>query len=169
MQHCLVHHQTMSLSVTSRHLFNSSMDRDFSTSIGCLFQDFKILSVHKFFLISNLNLPCYNLRLFPIVLLLGTWEKRPISTWTQPPLREMQRVIRFPLSLLFFRLDPHSCFSSDLSSIPFTGSTALSGHAPALQCVSCYEATKKWTQNSSCGCTSEEHRVSVYKITNQIC
>lgn len=51
----------------------------------------------KVFLISNTNLPWCDLRLFPLVLYLLTWEKR--LTWLHPPFRE--RVTRRLLSLLF--------------------------------------------------------------------
>ncbi|KFQ72252.1 Leucine-rich repeat and IQ domain-containing protein 1, partial [Phaethon lepturus] len=43
--------------------------------------------VKKFFLISNLNLPWRNLRPFPLVLSLVTWEKRPTPSSPQPPFR----------------------------------------------------------------------------------
>ena len=44
-------------------------DGDFTTSLGSLFQCLTTLSVEKFFLISNLNLPWHNLRPLPLVLL----------------------------------------------------------------------------------------------------
>jgi len=40
-----------------------------------------------FFLLSNLNLPWHNLRLFPLILSLVNWEKRPSPTSLQPPFR----------------------------------------------------------------------------------
>ncbi|KAK4822235.1 hypothetical protein QYF61_011876 [Mycteria americana] len=51
-------------------------DGDSTTSLGSLFQCLTTLSVKKFFLTSNLNLPWLNLRPFPLVLLLVPWEKR---------------------------------------------------------------------------------------------
>jgi len=46
----------------------TSRDGDSTTSLGSLFQCFTTLSVKKFFLISNLNLPWHNLRPFPLIL-----------------------------------------------------------------------------------------------------
>jgi len=48
------------------HLLNTSRDGDSTTYLGSLFQFLTALSVNKFFLISNLNLPWCNLRLFPL-------------------------------------------------------------------------------------------------------
>lgn len=45
------------------------------------------LSENKLFIISKPNLPWYDLRLFPLVQLLQTWKKRPMST--QPPFRQL--------------------------------------------------------------------------------
>ncbi|KAK4820465.1 LOW QUALITY PROTEIN: hypothetical protein QYF61_027747 [Mycteria americana] len=66
----------MSRSTTSTHLLNTSRDGDSTTSLGSLCQCLTTLSVQKFFLISSLNLPWCNLRPFPLVLSLITWEKR---------------------------------------------------------------------------------------------
>ncbi|KAK4810608.1 hypothetical protein QYF61_007345 [Mycteria americana] len=62
-------------------------DGDSTTSLGSLFQCLTTLSVKKFSLISNLNLPWHNLRLFPLVLSLVNWEKRLTPTSLQPPFR----------------------------------------------------------------------------------
>ncbi|KAK4831110.1 LOW QUALITY PROTEIN: hypothetical protein QYF61_015413 [Mycteria americana] len=70
------HCQTMSRSATSTRLLNTSRDGDSTTSLGSLFQCLITLSVKKNFLISSLNLPWRNLRPFPLVLSLVTWEKR---------------------------------------------------------------------------------------------
>jgi len=48
--------------------FNTSRDGDSSTALGSLVQCLTALSVKKFFLISNLNLPWHNLRPLPLVL-----------------------------------------------------------------------------------------------------
>ncbi|KAK4831211.1 hypothetical protein QYF61_016048 [Mycteria americana] len=87
--------------------FNSSRDGDFTTSLDTLFQCLTTLSVKKFFLISNLNLPWCNLRPPPLVLSLVTWEKRLTPTSLQPPFR----MIRSPLSLFFSRLNNPSSLS----------------------------------------------------------
>ncbi|KAK4815816.1 LOW QUALITY PROTEIN: hypothetical protein QYF61_007425 [Mycteria americana] len=63
-------------------------DGDSSTSLGSLFQCLITLSVKKNFLISSLNLPWCNLRPFPLVLSLVTWEKRPT-----PPLYNLLSVV----------------------------------------------------------------------------
>ncbi|KAK4812678.1 LOW QUALITY PROTEIN: hypothetical protein QYF61_012188 [Mycteria americana] len=67
----------MSLSTSSKRPLNTSRDGDSTTSLGSLFQCLITLSVKKNFLISSLNLPWRNLRPFPLVLSLVTWEKRP--------------------------------------------------------------------------------------------
>ena len=58
-------------------VFKHIRDGDSTTSLGSLFQCLTTLSVKKFFLISNLNLPWCNLRPFPLVLSPVTSEKRP--------------------------------------------------------------------------------------------
>ncbi|KAK4823924.1 hypothetical protein QYF61_008310 [Mycteria americana] len=65
----------MSLSTSSKRLLNTSRDGDSTTSLGSLFQCLITLSVKKNFLISSLNLPWRNLRPFPLVLSLVTWEE----------------------------------------------------------------------------------------------
>ena len=47
----------------------------FTTSLGSLFQHLTTLLVKNFPLTSNLNLPSFNLKLFPLVLLLSTLSK----------------------------------------------------------------------------------------------
>ncbi|KAK4828289.1 hypothetical protein QYF61_024954 [Mycteria americana] len=64
----------MSLSTMSTRPLNTSRDGDSTTSLGSLFQCLTTLLVKKFFLISNLNFPWCNLRPFPLVLSLVTWE-----------------------------------------------------------------------------------------------
>ena len=58
----------MFLSTTSKRFLNTSRDGDSTTSLGILFQCLTTLSVKKFFLISNLNLPWLNLRPFHLIL-----------------------------------------------------------------------------------------------------
>lgn len=65
---------------TDPSLLNSS--RDSTAALGCL--GFTTFSGKKFFLRSNLNLSWCNLRLFPLMLSLVTWEKRltsPTYNW----------------------------------------------------------------------------------------
>ena len=71
-------------------------------------------SENNFFLIFNLNLLWRNLWPFLLVLfpsLPVTWEMRLTSTSPRPPFRQLYRVIRSPLSLLFSRLSNPSSFS----------------------------------------------------------
>jgi len=70
-------HQPITTMPCLHIFFNTSRDGESITSLGSLFQCFTTLSVKKFFLISNLNLPWHNLRPLLLVLLLATWEKRP--------------------------------------------------------------------------------------------
>ena len=91
----------MSLSTTSRWFLNTFRDGDSTTYLGSLFQCLTTLSVKKFFLISNLNLPWLNLRPFHLVLSPVTSEKRPTSFLLYTPFRYWRRAIRSPLNLLF--------------------------------------------------------------------
>jgi len=58
----------------STGLLNTCGDGDLVISLGSFFQCLVTFLVKNFLLISNLNLPSRNLRLFPLVLSLGTWE-----------------------------------------------------------------------------------------------
>ena len=58
----------MSLSTTSKWFLNTFRDGDSTIELGSLFQCLTTLSVKKFFLTSNLNLPWCNLRPFSLVL-----------------------------------------------------------------------------------------------------
>ena len=75
----------MSRSATSTCFLNTSRHGDSTTSQNSLFQCLTTLSVKKFFLISNLNLPWCNLRPLPLVLSLVTWVKRPAPASLQAP------------------------------------------------------------------------------------
>ncbi|KAK4825477.1 LOW QUALITY PROTEIN: hypothetical protein QYF61_027632 [Mycteria americana] len=71
----------MFLNATPTHPLNTCMDGDSTTSLGSLFQCLTTLSVKKFSLISNLNLPQRNLKPFPLVLwLLGEETDPHLST-----------------------------------------------------------------------------------------
>ncbi|KAK4820995.1 hypothetical protein QYF61_009461 [Mycteria americana] len=65
-------------SATSTRPVNSSRDGDSTTSLGSLFQCLITLSVKKFLIISNLNLPWHNLT--PSPLLLGRRDRPHLST-----------------------------------------------------------------------------------------
>lgn len=57
----------MPLGTTSTYFMDTSRDSDSTTFLGSPFQWLKTLSENKFFQISNLNLPWYNLRPLPHV------------------------------------------------------------------------------------------------------
>jgi len=71
----------------STGFLNTSRDGDSTTSLGSLFQCLTTLWTKILFLISSLNLPWHNLRPFPLVLSLVTWEKTQTPTSLQPPFR----------------------------------------------------------------------------------
>jgi len=77
----------MSLSTTCKHFLNASRIGDSTTSLGSPFLHLTTLLEKKFSLTFNLNLPWCNLKPFPLVLSLVTWEKRPVPTLTQPPFK----------------------------------------------------------------------------------
>ena len=125
----------MSLSTTSTRFLNTSRDSDTTTSLGSLCHCSTTLSEQKSFLISNLNLSSY-------CCYLGE-ETDPTSP--QPPFRSLQKAIRSPLSLLFFRLNNPSSLTrspSDLCSRLLTAVLPFSAHTPGPPCLSCSEATK---------------------------
>ncbi|KAM7124178.1 COP9 signalosome complex subunit 5 isoform 2-T2 [Ciconia maguari] len=80
-------YQTIPLNKIEDFGVHCKQDGDSTTFLGSLFQCLTTLPVKKFFLISNLNLPWHNLRPFPLVLWLVTWEKRLTPTSLQPPFR----------------------------------------------------------------------------------
>jgi len=100
----------MSLSTTPKGFINTSRDGDSTTSLGSLFQCLTTLSVKKFFLISNLSLPWWNLRPFPLILSPITSENGPIPLSLQSPFRYLKRAVRSLLSLLFPRLNSRSTY-----------------------------------------------------------
>lgn len=72
----------MSLSIMSMHLLNTSRYSDSTTVLGSL--------------TSNLNLPQSNLRLFLLVLLLVTWEKRWTPTSLQSTIGSCRQQLMSP-------------------------------------------------------------------------
>lgn len=74
-QPCQVkHHETVSVSTISTCLVNTFRDGNSTTALDSLFQCPITLTVKKYFLTSNLSIPLCNLRLYPLVLSLVTWE-----------------------------------------------------------------------------------------------
>ena len=135
----------MSLSAISRCFLNTSRGGDSITFLGSLFQCLTALSEKKFLLKSDLNCPCCNLRPFPLILSLVTWEKKPTPSSPQPPFRELYRAIRAPLNLLYSRMNNPSslnCSSLDLFSRSFMALLPFSGHAPWPKHLSCSERSK---------------------------
>ena len=64
----------------SNRALNTYRNEAATTSLGSLFQHFTILIVKNFPLTSNLNLPSFNLKPFPLVLLLSTLSKSSSET-----------------------------------------------------------------------------------------
>lgn len=77
-QHCQVHHWSTALSTTSTEPGNSSRGGDSTTPLANLFQCLTTFSMKAFFLVSNLNLPWYNMMLFLLALSLLHLEKETI-------------------------------------------------------------------------------------------
>eukprot|EP00198_Chlamydomonas_reinhardtii_P004847 XP_001694183.1 predicted protein [Chlamydomonas reinhardtii] len=67
----VANHQTRLPRATSSLALNASRDGASTTFLGNLFQGITTLCVKKFFLLSNLNLPCPSLKPFPLVLSLS--------------------------------------------------------------------------------------------------
>ena len=134
----------MSLSTTSTLSLSTSRNGDSTISLGSLFQYFTTLSEKKFFLISNLNLPWHNLRLFSLILSLLTrrWSRPPpchnllpgscesYKVPPEPPLLQTKQSYIPQLHLIRCALDPSS------TSLPF------SQHSSGPQCLSYSEGPK---------------------------
>jgi len=131
-----ISHSFMSLSTTSKCFLNTSMDGDYTTSLGSSFQHLTTLSGKKFFLTSNLNLPWCNLRPFLLVISLVIWEKRPTLTTTSlqvvvesnkvsPESHLLQTVIPVPSAAPYKSCAP----GASPASLPF------SEHTPGPQCL----------------------------------
>lgn len=80
---------TTALTAMFSHLLDSFRDNYSTTSPGSLFQGLTTLFMKKFFLMSKLSLPWSSLRLCPLILSLVVWENRVVSTWLQPPYKEL--------------------------------------------------------------------------------
>lgn len=109
----------------SIHLLNAHRLQQF---LGSVFQGLATLPIEKFFLITNLDLPWSNLRLFPHILSLVTSEKRSTPSSLQLHFRWLWKTMRSPLKLFFSRLNSLSSLSHSpciLFSSPFTKRTAL--------------------------------------------
>lgn len=113
----------MSPRATSTHLLNISTDGDSTTSLGSLFQCLIPLSEKKYILISDLNLPCCNLRPTsrPITCYLAEETDPHFATTSFQILVENNEFSTEPP----FLLSSLSCFSEDLCSRLFLGSIAL--------------------------------------------
>ena len=89
---------SVSLSASSPRFLKTSRDIDSTTSLSSRCQCLTTLSEKKFFLISNLNLPCSNLRVFPLLSLVEQ-EKRLIPTSPQSSFRQLLRIFNTHISL----------------------------------------------------------------------
>lgn len=98
-----------------------------ATSLGSLLRSLTTLMVKKFYFISSLTLPWCSFVLFFHILPLVPREQRPAPPSVLHLLRRLQRAMRLPLSLLFWRLynpDVLSPSLLDKSSSPFTSFAA---------------------------------------------
>lgn len=81
----LTQHQTTFPSATATHFLSTSKNGDSTMSLGSLFQCLITPPVKNLFLISGLNLPWHNLRIFCLIVSLVTWEKRSTPTSLPTP------------------------------------------------------------------------------------
>lgn len=79
----------MCLRVLSKCFLNSVWLGAMTASLGSLFHYQTNFLVKNFFLISSLNFPCHNFKLFPCALLLVTRKKRSVPA---SPLRLMMKL-----------------------------------------------------------------------------
>jgi len=107
-------HQTRLLRAPSSLALNTATEGAVTASLGNLCQGLTTHRVKNFFLISNLNLPSFSLKTFPLVLSLHALAKSPSPAFLQDPFRYRNGAIRSPHSLLFSRLN--SANSLSLSS-----------------------------------------------------
>ena len=131
----------MALRATSSLSLNTTRDGDCTTSLGIP------MSNHSF--CEEIppdvqpELPLVQLEAVPSCPVPCFPGAEPHPLWLPPPVRELCRARRFPLSLLCSRLSPFpSSLSPSCCSSPFPSSVPFSGHAPAPQCLSCPEGPR---------------------------
>ena len=103
----------MSLNTTSKCSLNTSRFGDSTTSLGRPFQCLTALLEKCYFLTSSLNHPWHNLRPFPLVLSLVTWEKRvtPRLTTASPNIVIESNGSAYLCQSKYFRLQ--NCWQRD--------------------------------------------------------
>ena len=110
----------------SRKLLNISRDGDSTTSLCNLCQCLVTLTVTKCFLMFRGNLLCFSLCPLPFYLSLGTTGKSLAPSSCHSLFRYLHTLIRFPLSLLFARLNsPNSLNLCYLRALHWTLSSML--------------------------------------------
>lgn len=131
------HPTFMCLSITSRN-------SDSTTSLWQTVPMLDNLSVKKYFLIYDLNLPWPNWCLFYLFLSLVTWENRLTFTWLHSVFRKLERIRSTSLSLFSRLNDPNSlsCSQYNLCSRSFTGSISLPRTHSSITLFSCSEEHK---------------------------
>lgn len=132
----------MTLSVMSAWLLNSFGGNDLTMSLASMFQCLVTFSMNIFFLISILNHPWYNLRLFLHFQSLVSWGRDQLPTYIVKSYRLISCSFkaRAALCLLFSRLKNYN--SLGYSSLDLCSTPALwlsSGHVPAPQRLCCSE------------------------------
>jgi len=105
-----------------------------TTALGNLSQWLTTPSVNKSVITSNINLTWCNLRLFPHVLSLATWENRLALSLLQLPYRKLYRVMRSPLRLLFSRLNSPSSSTLHMRCFPLKSPPTLIQINNSAQC-----------------------------------
>ena len=142
-------HQTRVLQALSNLALSTAREGAVTASLGNVGQGLTTLTVKNFFLLSNLNLPSFSLKLLPLVLSLHALFKSPSPSPSQP-LQTLAAALRSPRSLLFPRLSSPSSpslSSQQRGSSPRIIAGASSGPAPTAPALSC-------AQGSRAGCRS---------------
>lgn len=107
----------MALSAMSIFYLNISRDGDTATSPGSPFWCLMTLSVKKFFLMSNINLPWCSLRGSPLILSFAVWEKRLTRTYSFLSGSCKERKVNFDVTL--YNLQVTSQFRRKGQSPPY--------------------------------------------------
>jgi len=113
--------------------------------LGNLFQCLTTLVVKNFFLISNLNLPSFNLKPLTPCPITTSPSKKSLSSFLVGFFRYWKAAVRSHRSLLFSRLNsPNSLrlSSQERCSSPWIIFVAFSGPAQTRPCLSCAEGSR---------------------------
>ena len=121
----------------------------------------------KCFFMFLWNLLCFSLCLLPLVLSLATTKTSLSPPSSHPPFRYSYRLIRFPLSLLFPRLNGPgfpSLSSQERCSSPLIILAPLSWTPSSISTSFSHWGAQNWAQWSRCGLTSAEQRVRILSL-----